>query len=130
MLTAIPVEELERRLSPVNYGKGVYVFVFRDEEWDVLRADTDHMSQSGTFSCYAAKEITGRSEYRFGIEQMGGRAFPHYEMIFAVTHGVRETMAFVEKMDEIEAAYREDIRGPLLKMHTAMAVLQASIADD
>lgn len=129
MLTPIPVEELVRKLSPVNYRRDVYVFVFRNEQWDILRADTDQMSQMDTFSCFAAPEITGRNEYLMGFERMGNRAFPEFDMVFAVTYGEEETKALMAKMIAIENTYLDDMRGPLLKMHTAMAVLQASLDD-
>lgn len=128
MLTPLSREELARKLSPVNYRRDVYVFVFHQEQWDILRADTDHMSQSHTLSCFAATEITGRSEYTMGFETMGSRAFPDLDQVFAVTVGEDETKAVMEKMIAIDASYTEDMRGPLLKMHTAMAVLQAGLS--
>lgn len=128
MLTPIPVEKLARMLAPVSYGRDVYVFIFLNEDWDVLRVDTGGVE---TFSCFAAIEITGRSRCFLDMEESSNRrVFPEPDMVFAVTYGEKATRDFMEKMIAIEKAYQEDIRGPLLKKHTAMAVLQASLDHD
>lgn len=131
MLASLPLDETNRKLSARNYRADVYVFVFNDHEWDVLRAEDDRIADGGVLSCKAAPEITGHSRVNVGaIEVYSNRAFPSADMIFAVVLGELEAKATMAKMVIIQKDYERDARGPLLKMHTAMAVLQASLDDD
>lgn len=131
MLTAIPEEVVDEALrGPLP----LYVFAFLDHEWDVFTPHATNISRSGIFRCGPAEEISGRTYVRiFGISVGGDRtetAYVDVDQVFAVVSGVEAAKSLFQRMEQIEAAYNEDIRGPLLKMHTAMAVLQASIEDD
>lgn len=131
MLTHIPLEDLDEALrGPLP----LYVFAqaHNSHEWDVFTPGANHVSLNGIFRCGPAEEVSGRSYVRiFGIafgERRCETAYVDVEYVFAVVHGVGPAKALFEKMTAIEKTYKDDIRGPLLKMHTAMAILQASLS--
>ena len=133
MLTHIPHEVLDKALGgPLP----VYVFAqaFDSNEWDVFTPHATNVSRNGIFRCGSAEEISGRSYVRiFGIaydDRQSDIAYLDVENVFAVVHGVDAAKALFQKMEQIEDVFQKDMRGPLLKMHTAMAVLQASLEDD
>lgn len=131
MLTPIPQDVVDEALrGPLP----LYVFAFLDHQWDVFTPHATNVSRSGIFRCGPAEEISGRTHVRvFGIavdERRTETAYVDVDQVFAVVSGVEDAKALFQRMEEIEAAYNEDMRGPLIKMHTAMAVLQASLEDD
>lgn len=131
MLTALPPEMIDAALRG---QMPVYIFAFLDHEWDVFTSHSTNVSRSGIFRCGPAEEISARTYVRiFGISIGGDRtetAYVDVDHVFAVVSDFEDAKALFQRMEEIEAAYQEDIRGPLLKMHTAMAVLQASLGND
>ena len=133
MLTHIPQEVLDAALGgPLP----VYVFAqaYNSHEWDVFTPAGYISSLNGIFRCGPAEEISGRTYVRiFGIAYDNRRsetAYVDVENVFAVINGVVAAKAFFQKMEEAEKVFLEDMRGPLLKMHTTMAILQASVEDD
>lgn len=133
MLTHIPHEVVDEALrGPLP----LYVFVhaYNSHEWDVFVPHAINVSRGGVFRCGPAEEISGRNYVRiFGIavdERRTPTAYVEVENIFAVVVGAEAAKALFEQMERVEDAYIEDMRGPLLKMHAAMAILQASVDDD
>ena len=133
MLTHIEHEVIDEALGgPLP----LYVFAqaYNSHEWDVFTPHATNVSRNGIFRCGPAEEISGRSYVRiFGIaadERRCETAYVDVENVFAVINGVGAAKALFQRMEEIETAFKEDMRGPLLKMHTAMAILQASVEDD
>ena len=133
MLTHIPQEVLDAALGgPLP----VYVFAqaYNSHEWDVFTPAGYISSLNGIFRCGPAEEISGRTYVRiFGIAYDNRRsetAYVDVENVFAVAHSVESAKELFRKMELAEDVFLDDMRGPLLKMHTTMAILQASVEDD
>ena len=129
MLTAVPREDLERAITSSNYTD-VYVFVWKDEKWDVLLIDADRISGVGTIACLPGTDIHGHQYPLLGaMEKVSTRAFPHIDMVFAVVSGKKKATVLFHRINELARQYNEDIKGPLLKLHTGMAILAAESSD-
>lgn len=133
MLTHIPQEVIDKALCG---ALPVYVFAqaYNSHEWDVFTPVATNVSLNGIFRCGPAEEISGRSYVRiFGLgadQRHCETAYLDVENVFAVAHSVESAKDLFRKMEEAEKVFLEDMRGPLLKMHTTMAILQAGLEDD
>lgn len=132
MLTPLPLDTVNAKLAAWAHSP-VFVFVWSDEQWDVFKPLASEVSKSGIFRCEAAPEISGRDWIRLfgmgGLSEPPMTAYPDVSSVFAVILGIEEAKAFHDQMLAIQTGYEVDMRGPLLKMHTAMSVLQAAVDD-